>query len=174
MALKFLHPFYFFLIGIGIFVLFAISVYLYILTPYRLEPIVLYYADVSTEDDSHAYLPEIRNMPMSTLMVVPSMYKNDVDLLMRFVHELFLGSKNIYARNLVPVDVVLDDVYVSNDVLYLVLSTALDDVGGTGTTQRTLTQQDAENIVEWVQYNVNKYFDIKKTLIIIDKVSINK
>lgn len=162
-----LPSFYFYCVLLVIVGTFLLSSYIYWLLPQRLETKVLYYftvSDIESENDKK-FVPEKRNIPSEKYSLISTenfyMHNN----IQRFVSELMLGPQNIYAKNIIPKHVQYEKMIVGKDknTIYFLFNT-LENVNA------PITIQIANEIQEWIFFNINNYFpQISNIIILFDK-----
>lgn len=144
--------------------LYLLSSFIYLITPSRLEPQILYY--YTYLEESSGFVPEIRNMPKTKkgrqeIFSLKLFHKNNIEAL---IYELMLGPQNIYAVPFATRYFMLDKVLFSSKqkevYIQLIVKDESDDL---------ITKDILEKTRKWFEKNIRKYFDIDNVVVIIKK-----
>lgn len=172
-------PLYFYLVLLLIFVVFLLSSFLYLTKQNRIEPLILYYFNSSMQDKNQdsLFLPELRNVPFSSsFMISPPMYNSSQDNVERFINELMLGPKNIYAVDILPKFIKFDKAFTNKNnpkTIFIMLKTISSINKQNISYLSNISEKSKENIYTWIAFNLEKYFTFDKIYLLLDKKIIN-
>lgn len=144
-----------------IVVLYLVSSFVYLITPSRLEPQILYYYVYL--EKSALFIPEMRNMPkargeIQNFFSLKAFNKDSIEAL---IHELMLGPQNIYAKPFSTRYLTLDKVLFPSKkkVVYIKLIEKDEDI----------PENIEEKTKQWFEKNIRKYFDVDDIFVVIEK-----